>query len=526
MKKRKKQIANLLKISVFLFGVSLLLWNCEQEEDKVLLKEIQQEQTVTHIPLDEFKKKIIQNSSFKKFSLFFDVNQSHSTISQKNTSNSSDTIVLTNNITRIKKDGFSTYTFRVLTNNNDDSIYNLVVYVNGNNEIYKSHILKYIPSNEWRVNPSSYFIGKVFLVNNNLFNTSNLVFAKDADCLTGGTTYWECSFGFNHAPGTCNATSYEYVIDLEYGECDNGGNDDGVIINPTDPSEGGSSGGGADGGIVTAPDTTPYTQELKQFVSGTLNLAAEGVKSYYTSNSNITNTINNYLIQKGFSDFSKFEAMLNLEFGFSLGLNYESFVWAFNNKESEEVKAVKDFLVVNSTIEARIFAKKGVDYLINGLVSTFEEYVEESVPPSCKSFNFTKVGNYQYSYVKGIKFIVLSTDGKIKEYIRYDNAIEFGAPYLDRFNNVFKSNVLAEISAIALQEAMDNTKDYIKSRPWTNVGDVERYFEQELIRLYPVHIPGARVRIRPSHHLVSKITDYKSSGFSIGGVNFNTDDCN
>uniref|UniRef100_A0AB33L3P1 SprT-like domain-containing protein n=1 Tax=Tenacibaculum sp. Pbs-1 TaxID=3238748 RepID=A0AB33L3P1_9FLAO len=194
-----------------------------------------------------------------------------------------------------------------------------------------------------------------------MFNTSNLVFAKDADCLTGGTTYWECSFGFNHAPGTCNATSYEYVIDLEYGECDNGGNDDGVIINPTNPSEGGSSGGGADGGIVTAPDTTPYTQELKDFVSGTLNLADEGVKSYYTSNSNITNTINNYLIQKGFSDFSKFEAMLNLEFGFSLGLNYESFVWAFNNKESEEVKAVKDFLAVNTTTEAKTFVKKVID---------------------------------------------------------------------------------------------------------------------------------------------------------------------
>ncbi|MHC9088634.1 hypothetical protein ACXIHB_07975 [Tenacibaculum sp. IMCC1] len=103
MEQRNKQIANLLKLGVFLVGVSLLLSNCEQEEDKVLLKEIQQEQTVTHIPLDEFKKRIIQNSSFKKISTFFDVNQSHSIISQKNTSNSSDAIVLTNNITRIKK---------------------------------------------------------------------------------------------------------------------------------------------------------------------------------------------------------------------------------------------------------------------------------------------------------------------------------------------------------------------------------------------------------------------------------------
>ncbi|MHC9088271.1 hypothetical protein ACXIHB_06110 [Tenacibaculum sp. IMCC1] len=31
MKKRNKQIANLLKLGVFLFGFSLLLWNCQDE---------------------------------------------------------------------------------------------------------------------------------------------------------------------------------------------------------------------------------------------------------------------------------------------------------------------------------------------------------------------------------------------------------------------------------------------------------------------------------------------------------------
>ncbi|WP_164723480.1 hypothetical protein, partial [Tenacibaculum discolor] len=33
MKKRKKQIANLLKLGVFLFGFSLLLWNCEKDNN-------------------------------------------------------------------------------------------------------------------------------------------------------------------------------------------------------------------------------------------------------------------------------------------------------------------------------------------------------------------------------------------------------------------------------------------------------------------------------------------------------------
>ena len=35
MKKRKKQIANLLKLGVFLFGFSLLLWNCEKDIETI-----------------------------------------------------------------------------------------------------------------------------------------------------------------------------------------------------------------------------------------------------------------------------------------------------------------------------------------------------------------------------------------------------------------------------------------------------------------------------------------------------------
>nr|WP_299031369.1 hypothetical protein [uncultured Tenacibaculum sp.] len=36
MKQRKKQITNLLKMGVFLFGVSLLLWNCEDDKTEGL----------------------------------------------------------------------------------------------------------------------------------------------------------------------------------------------------------------------------------------------------------------------------------------------------------------------------------------------------------------------------------------------------------------------------------------------------------------------------------------------------------
>lgn len=149
----------------------------------------------------------------------------------------------------------------------------------------------------------------------------------------------------------------------------------------------------------------------------------------------------------------------------------------------------------------------------------------DELPPSCKSFEFERVGNAQYSYVRGIRFLVISEDGN-GTLIKYDSAIEFSGPYQDRFNNVYSSGALAETSAKALQEAMDNTKNHIRNNFFSNQGDIERYFEQELIRIYPMHIPGGRVRIRPDNFLTSKITDYIASGFSYGGVNFGTDNCN
>lgn len=46
MKNRKNKITNLLKIGILLFGISLLLWNCEQEEIV---------QIKSHNPLDYMK---------------------------------------------------------------------------------------------------------------------------------------------------------------------------------------------------------------------------------------------------------------------------------------------------------------------------------------------------------------------------------------------------------------------------------------------------------------------------------------
>ncbi|MCD9610458.1 hypothetical protein [Tenacibaculum maritimum] len=371
MKTRKKKLSKFLKVGVCLLGISLLLWSCEKEEEKVLFNEIQQEKTITHISLDEFTLNVTKNSKFKKLATFFDVKKNQSKIRTK-VNNDLSVRILTNDIIKIKREAFTSYTFRMLLQNDDNFMYNLVLYVNNRNEIYKSFILKYIPS-EQRIldTPSSYFKGKVSLLKKDILLTNNLILLREnADCLTGGTTYWECSYGYEHAPGTCNASSFEYIMELEYGECNNGGDGE-IIVTPTDSSEGGASGGSQDGGIVTAPHTTSYTSELKNFVSGTLN-AEE--RNYYTSHNNIKNTIDTYLIQKNFSNLAKFEAKLAVEFGNDLNLNPQNFIWFFSNRNSKEVQDIKDFLAVNNNaIEAEEFAGQVIKVFVENPDLTIED---------------------------------------------------------------------------------------------------------------------------------------------------------
>ncbi|MFL0152352.1 hypothetical protein V2632_13835, partial [Tenacibaculum maritimum] len=129
MKTRKKTVSNFLKVGVCLLGISLLLWSCEKEEEKVLFNEIQQEKTITHISLDEFTLNVTKNSKFKKLATFFDVKKKQSKIRTK-VNNDLSVRILTNDIIKIKKEAFSSYTFRMLLQNDDDFMYNLVLYVN------------------------------------------------------------------------------------------------------------------------------------------------------------------------------------------------------------------------------------------------------------------------------------------------------------------------------------------------------------------------------------------------------------
>ena len=237
-----------------------------------------------------------------------------------------------------------------------NEFYNLVLYVNANQEIYKSHILKYTPSEKWLSDRTQDFSGNVKIISNDVFDVKNLLPSKTSSsskaisldtCVDNVVITYECDNGVEgHVAGnpgspTCTAADFYYYIDITYVPCSGtAGNDGGNF----DPNTGGgtTTSGGGTSVIVTAPNTIPYTSQLKSFESGTLN-ATE--RTYYQGNSNIRNTIDTYLINYGFSNNAELDSKSALAFSSIYKLNFPQFNWVFTYRASEDLQDIKSDLV-------------------------------------------------------------------------------------------------------------------------------------------------------------------------------------
>lgn len=361
----KNKLKKALKLGILIFGFSLLLWNCDVMEESTH-QEVPQENTMSKISFEEFKSKANLNGRAKNISRFFDVYKSSTKPSSNNKINAGfeDATILTDNIIKIKKDNFTTYTFTIITETENNEFYNLVLYVNDKQEIYKSHILKYTPSDKWISDRTQYFSGSVKIINNDVFDVKNLLQSKTSSsaktssfnsCIDRVTITYACSNGVEgHREGNpgspyCTAHDFYYYIDITYVSCttssdNNSGNIDPFsgnnIQTPTGDGGGGSSNDNS--GIVTAPNTIPYTSQLKNFESGTLN-ATE--RTYYNRDSNTKNTIDRFLIERNFSNIAKTDAKTALDFSSKYKLIFEQFNWVFNNSASEDLQELKSFLV-------------------------------------------------------------------------------------------------------------------------------------------------------------------------------------
>lgn len=163
--------------------------------------------------------------------------------------------------------------------------------------------------------------------------------------------------GDNHgADCTCSAHSGNWV--LSSSECYSTG---GVGTDGFDPKnysgEGGTTSGGGGGGIVTAPNMEGYEGKLKNFERGILD---DDERNYYKSDPSIEYTINTFLKQNNFLEFSENEVKASLSFGNTLELNFQLFNWAFVNRSSIDLMEIKDDLIEFS-LESRTIAKMKID---------------------------------------------------------------------------------------------------------------------------------------------------------------------
>lgn len=134
MKMKKNRLTNILRLGVFLFGISLLLWNCEKTEEITTNSDLQDKtSTISKITLDDFLEKnnvTRQETGFKNKKDLSRVN--------KKTSEPSFKINSKKVVSYINKKGKTIYILPLKKDVKDSlHIYNLVVKkVEGNLERY------------------------------------------------------------------------------------------------------------------------------------------------------------------------------------------------------------------------------------------------------------------------------------------------------------------------------------------------------------------------------------------------------
>ena len=170
MKKRKKQIANLLKLGVFLFGISLLLWNCEKDKTHDYLEnnlEANSSLQAEWLGVDELPENVFQTilSSFQNKSIY--------------NKTSSFNQITTDSVVRIIDSlNFKKYSFKSGISSDINNFYfeNYIVAQDPNNNI-ATYTVRYTPKKEW-------------LLKNEIANlvnfSGNISYYKD-----DGSLFWE-----------------------------------------------------------------------------------------------------------------------------------------------------------------------------------------------------------------------------------------------------------------------------------------------------------------------------------------------
>ncbi|WP_127023534.1 hypothetical protein [Flagellimonas beolgyonensis] len=211
--------------TIIYFSISLMLLVGCQEEPLNDLDQIENQDpnySASKISLETLSSELKLDPHHDEIMSMFQGNQiDESGKKQKDTY-----ILAKSNIVKITKKHGTSYTIQAIPENNSEgSLYNLVLFANPNGKLVRGHLLEYRPDNfDWLIDPLKPYQGSVQVVEQNfknlddILNTGNVT-AKCEPVISEG---WTCSFGYSHAPGECNASSFVYELNIS-SSCSGGG---------------------------------------------------------------------------------------------------------------------------------------------------------------------------------------------------------------------------------------------------------------------------------------------------------------
>jgi hypothetical protein len=346
-----KPINRMTKTLIVIFGITILLTACKDDNEHF---EVEQNRKITFISLSEFSNKINPNQEkYNKLQSYFEQNQYESSSVQNRSAidSTSNITILTDVITSIQEEGYTFYTFKVVTVTDDNTFHNLIVSVDDQQNIIDSKFLEYRPSDNWLVDTSQPFSGYVELIDNDFLSLDNLFASRATQWCAYGVNYgWRCRDGNEHSPddcspqGPCYVCGAQYYINVLTRPCIGSVVPGGIPISEESDDDLPQGGGGGTSGTPTIP-TIPCRSGSQEtdangncFDEDALTIencigTAEGLNSL---NSLQKATLANYISTNGCSEETTNTILAVLEIGCMSNGNINS--WTNNLEENEEPK--------------------------------------------------------------------------------------------------------------------------------------------------------------------------------------------
>ena len=342
MKTHKKRFANYLKLGLLLFGISIMLWNCEKDE---IINE--------KVTLSKFKTNRV---SIEEIPIIASILNKGGKTSQGRTTELSCGSVDLDNILEIinSEEGKTNYTFSFNHNSTEENVfYNYVIYEKGNGG-YGEAIMKYTPDTEFLNNYSIYSAEDL-----SKFTGKMDVYSYESFCSSSSKKFKNSSVP---CPGE--------VIVVPTG----GGLDDPTGDSTGDPTDPGNTGGGSGGGstctaqiytALTCGYAIGYPDHYDWCYTSTVTVECHT----YERNSNKSVTCPDL----NFAGFTPVSLLRKINGCLDQSLSNDEISWLTDSNHFPATAALANFIEKNNcTQTVKTFTKQALEALMDDSKVDFE----------------------------------------------------------------------------------------------------------------------------------------------------------